>query len=449
MPDLQSLLHPRRKARAVDSVTDKDRRAFLRLAMAQGIAAPAALAAFECPVMAATLPPAPQMRQRKGAMRHAVAAQTELHASGAIVRDFADPHLELLRLLREAAEIEHALMLQYLYCAFSLRGSYQSLAGDGQAKADSLIGVAIQEMRHLAAVNRLLVALGGCPHLDRQDFPYEPDIYPFQFELEPISRSCLAKYVFCEAPAGVFDKAAAKSADDEAFRLRVIREFRGTRRPNHVGSLYRSILGMLDEVTRMRNSPISPSDADAWRSKLVEIMEEGEVDHYKFFRSAFDATHPALCVAGVESVWLLDRTDPKYPAHPVPTNPTAYVGHPNQITSTAALVLAWLGNLHYWLTLSTLDLAYRYKDDTAISLAMVQMMSTLWPLAATLPLHGAGMPFDPLSMGYALGTGIRESKRIIVSLGREALSFARSIEHRLPSNYDMSATDQLIEYMSA
>jgi hypothetical protein len=35
-------------------------------------------------------------------------AQSEVR----IVRDFADPYLELLRLLREATEIEHALMLQ-------------------------------------------------------------------------------------------------------------------------------------------------------------------------------------------------------------------------------------------------------------------------------------------------------------------------------------------------
>src|SRR4051794_38273514 len=32
-----------------------------------------------------------------------------------LVRNFADPYLEMLRLLREAAEVEHALMVQYLY----------------------------------------------------------------------------------------------------------------------------------------------------------------------------------------------------------------------------------------------------------------------------------------------------------------------------------------------
>lgn len=41
---LEAPSQPRRKARATISVGDKDRRAFLRRAMAQGLAAPAAFA---------------------------------------------------------------------------------------------------------------------------------------------------------------------------------------------------------------------------------------------------------------------------------------------------------------------------------------------------------------------------------------------------------------------
>jgi hypothetical protein len=42
--------------------------------------------------------------------------------------------------------------------------------------ATNLLGVAIQEMQHLASVNRMLVDLDAAPNLVRQDFPYEPDI---------------------------------------------------------------------------------------------------------------------------------------------------------------------------------------------------------------------------------------------------------------------------------
>ena len=117
-----------------------------------------------------------------------------------IVREFADPWLELVRLLREAAEVEHALMVQYLYAAFSVKPDYAEIVGYGAPGANNLLGVAIQEMQHLGAVNRFLVAIGTCPHLERQDFPYEPAIYPFAFHLEPLSRHSLAKYVYTEAP---------------------------------------------------------------------------------------------------------------------------------------------------------------------------------------------------------------------------------------------------------
>ena len=90
----------------------------------------------------------------------------------AIVRDFEDPYLEPLRLLREAAEIEYALMVEYLYAAFTVRPEYgEKLQGATSASARNLMGVAIQEMKHLGAVNRLLVALGATPCMERQDFP--------------------------------------------------------------------------------------------------------------------------------------------------------------------------------------------------------------------------------------------------------------------------------------
>ena len=84
--------------------------------MTHGIAAPIALTAFG----SAKAAPSPQSG------RAAAAGLVEPNASaanrtGIIIRDFSDPYLELLRLLREAAEIEHGLMLQYLYCAFSVK----------------------------------------------------------------------------------------------------------------------------------------------------------------------------------------------------------------------------------------------------------------------------------------------------------------------------------------
>jgi hypothetical protein len=61
-------------------------------------------------------------------------------------------------------------------------------------------------MQHLASVNRMLVDLDAAPNLVRQDFPYEPDIYPFPLNLEPLTRESVAKYVYTEASAGALDR---------------------------------------------------------------------------------------------------------------------------------------------------------------------------------------------------------------------------------------------------
>ncbi|MGI9381522.1 MAG: ferritin-like domain-containing protein [Methyloligellaceae bacterium] len=338
-------------------------------------------------------------------------------------------------------------MLQYLYCAFSLREPYGDLAGHGAATADNMIGVAIQEMQHLSAVNRLLVALGSCPHLDRQDFPYEPDIYPFVFQLEPLSKVALAKYVYTEAPAEAFDVSLAKSAADTEFRSSVLALLGADHRTNHVGSLYRSILDVLGEVTSMPEAPITVDASAKWREELLRIMDEGEDDHFKFFRATFEAKHQAF--GADQRAWSRDPTDPVYPAHPVGFNPTAYIGHPHQISEPSGLILGWLGDLHYWTTLSTLDYGYRVNDDEAIDHATMQMTSTIWPIAKILPSHNTGIPFDPLSMGYALGAGSPQTKRIIASFCKEALKFAEHIEHRLPEDYDTSATKELIRFLEA
>jgi hypothetical protein len=434
----------RGKARLIDLIPDTGRRSFLRGAVASGIAAPIALASLSN-AKAATPEglPAPPASENMGPITPGK------QRSGIIVRDFADPYLELLRLLREGAEIEHGLMLQYLYCAFSVKDRYQRLVGFGAPSAGNLLGVAVQEMQHLGAVNRLLVALGSCPHLDRQDFPYEPDIYPFPFGLEPISRASVAKYAFVEGTASIFAEDSQRTQEDEQFRRRVLSDIGGLDRPNHVGSLYRNVLELLSEASARPGFPLTPAEVEQWQADLKEIMHEGEHDHFEFFRSVHESRHPAFASSGVANVWDLPPDHEFYPAHPLPQNPTAFVGHPNQIESDDALAIAWLGNLHYWTSLCLLDFSYRYADQDAWNLSVSQMMTGLWPLAAALPQLDAGIPFDTLSMGYALGSGKEQSRLIILGMAREAQSFARTIERLLPARYDQNNADGLIELMSA
>ncbi len=423
--------------RLVDYIPDASRRSFLQAAMTTGIAAPAAIAALSTPAAA-----------RKEGLVAAVPGSTASKRTGLIVRDFSDPYLELLRLLREGAEIEHAVMLQYLYCAFSVKDSYQSLIGFGAPSASNILGVAIQEMQHMGAVNRFLVALGGSPHVDRQDFPYEPDIYPFPFALEPISRASVAKYAYLEGPAEVFAAGADRSPEDERFSSQVLADMGGIDRPNHVGSLYRQILDLFEEASTRPGFPLAPAEVEAWVEGLHAVMEEGEHDHFLFFRELYEGRHSAFANAGVDNVWDLHKDHEAYPGIELAHSPTGFVGHPNQIESEDALAIAWLGNLHYWTSLCCLDYSYRYDHQGAMQASVAQMMSGLWPLAAELPKYGVGMPFDPLSMGYAPGASREQSRAFTIAMAKEAQEFARGIEHLLPARYQDGA-DAVAEMMEA
>ncbi len=103
------------------------------------------------------------------------------------------PREEVIHLLQAAAEIEHTLMLEYLYARFSLPDT---------APAEwrrSLMNTAREEMGHLLSVQNLLLALGDKPYLVRLTPENTPD-HPFLFRLEPLSIPSAGKYVAAEAP---------------------------------------------------------------------------------------------------------------------------------------------------------------------------------------------------------------------------------------------------------
>jgi CDGSH-type Zn-finger protein/uncharacterized Fe-S cluster protein YjdI len=114
----------------------------------------------------------------------------------------------LIYQLNEAAEIEHNLMCCYLYAAFSMKTE-----ADGITKAQAvevaswkrvLIGVAIEEMSHLALVTNLTMAIGGSPHMARPNFPVGAGIHPagMVLELAGFDRDTLQHFIFLERPEG-------------------------------------------------------------------------------------------------------------------------------------------------------------------------------------------------------------------------------------------------------
>jgi Ferritin-like len=126
---------------------------------------------------------------------------------------------EVIALLRIAAEVEGALLAQYLFAAGSLLpGVSTTVAGvDHPILSDDwydlIRNIAKQEMGHLITVQNLLLSLDAAPHLDRENFPLKSPLYPFPFSLQPIRLDTLAKYVCAEAPRDILDADKADYAD--------------------------------------------------------------------------------------------------------------------------------------------------------------------------------------------------------------------------------------------
>lgn len=95
-----------------------------------------------------------------------------------------DPLFDLLKkkrlipMLREAAEIEQQVMVQYLYAAYSLKKFPDATCTPAEFEyvrrwGTVLLSVARSEMEHLALVNGMLSAVGADPCFQRQNIPVQ------------------------------------------------------------------------------------------------------------------------------------------------------------------------------------------------------------------------------------------------------------------------------------
>lgn len=161
-------------------------------------------------------------------------------------------------LLRVAAQIEHALMVQYLYASYSFKPKQQVIAG-----------VAIEEMSHLMTVQNLLRCIGQAPYLGRQDYdpPRHRDerLFPFDLRLEPVSHVSLAKYVVAESP----DPAPP---DVDPAVLAHIRDLATTPESvNRVGMLYALLAAVFGSEELLRELA---ADGDAWYMMVNDFAVE-------------------------------------------------------------------------------------------------------------------------------------------------------------------------------
>lgn len=142
------------------------------------------------------------------------------------------------------AEIEHGLMLQYLYAAYSLGGpqvpqQYHAIVRSWQ---EIILGISKEEMGHFVSVQNVLKLIGAPLHFERQDYPWDTPFYPFPFKLEKFSLDSLAKYIYAEAPESWLQN----DSDPEVVEIKE-RVHQQTSDPHTVGALFEVLLKYIND----------------------------------------------------------------------------------------------------------------------------------------------------------------------------------------------------------
>ena len=176
----------------------------------------------------------------------------------------------LLMLLHIGAELEHGLMVQYLYAAYSLGGP-QVPPGERarvQRWRDHLLTIAREEMGHLVCIQNLLCLLGGPINLYRDDYPFDAPYYPFRFSLEPLTLNSLACYIYAEMEHEMEDpgfmigdtKRAKQFKKDKARIIKAANKAKGlSGAPHHVDKIYNPVLEILKDPEKIPDSAFRAS----------------------------------------------------------------------------------------------------------------------------------------------------------------------------------------------
>src|SRR5262245_60323624 len=124
---------------------------------------------------------------------------------------FVIEHREaLIYMLCEAAELEHGIMCQYLFAAFSLKQRADEGLTPEELEAvtrwrRTIAHVATEEMLHLALVQNVPSAIGAAPQLTRPNLPAPARHYPagVNLTLVPFGEPALQHFMFLERPEGL------------------------------------------------------------------------------------------------------------------------------------------------------------------------------------------------------------------------------------------------------
>jgi hypothetical protein len=344
----------------------------------------------------------------------------------------------LIYTLGKAAELEHMVMCQYLYAAFSLKeeakeGISEELLPTVQAWKKELIHIGEQEMLHLALVQNLLAAVGAAPRLGRPNFPLPPAAMPagVQMALMPFGEAALRHFAFLERPEGL------DVADQEGFaalaKARELPHEEADEIGPHlqdfdtVGHLYRSIEDGLAELAERMGEErlfIGPESAQvtsamgfeelttvtnlaAARAAIGVIVEQGEGARGDWREAHFGRLVRILdeYLAVREERPDFDPTRPVMLAHvrPLPTGQEVAL-----ISSGFTARCADLLNAVYELILQLLARYFAHTDETPeqlsalVSVAVMLMKRVVKPLGSLITRMPMGPDYPDRTAGPAM-----------------------------------------------
>jgi hypothetical protein len=339
---------------------------------------------------------------------------------------FVIEHREaLIYMLYEAAELEHGIMCQYLFAAFSLKQH----EGEGLT-ADTLEAVrrwrraiahvATEEMLHLALVQNLLSAIGSAPHLARPNLPAPARHYPagVNLTLVPFGEQALRHFMFLERPEGMELKGARGIDVPVHEAVPLMAEHDIVPQPQDfatVGHLYRSIehgIDYLAEKFGEQNLFVGPPRAQAtstyfhWpelvpvsdlasaHRAIDTILEQGEGA-----RGHWQNAHFGQFVQILDEHRQLTAAKPDFaPARPVlfaTVRPSEHDDTVPRITEPVTVRCTDLFNVGYEVLLQILQRYFAHTEETEAQLAtlssaaialMVRVLKPLGDLITTLPV---------------------------------------------------------------
>ena len=315
----------------------------------------------------------------------------------------AHKRIRLAELLSEAAELEHGLMCQYLYAAFSLKRQPEEGVSWAQLELmrrweASIMLVARQEMEHLGLVNNMLTAIGEAPYFERPNFPLGPRHYPIDipFKLERLTPGALSRFIEFEMPrepdAGSQARLTATVPAVEPGGFQTI------------GQLYEEVLALFHQLdspelwigppgaqfitTEVIPVPIrgvslagkavydvnlvAVKDLASAELAIAQILREGEG-----IPEPTPSSHFARFLAIAEELAAAQREDPGFdPARPVIEDPRG------RIKNRATRAVADLFELAYGTLMLMLMRYFAHADETQAELAALQQ-TAFFPLMTT------------------------------------------------------------------